>query len=110
MGTESKGDGQVKAKGAARKQESATVQAVPATIRKGIYLSALIYVEGDQAPAENFNALAKAALKQRLTGKGVDGLQMTLKKVEEKTDVEDDGDHGEPDATAGGKKEDKFDF
>src|SRR5437879_9538013 len=66
----------------------------PATIHKGIYLSALIYIEGDQAPAENFNALAKAALKDRLAGKNSPeyaGLTMSLKKVEEQTDVEDDG-------------------
>ena len=70
----------------------------PATIRKGIYLSALIYIEGDQPPPEDFNALAKAALKDRLTGKNnpqYAGLTMTMKKVEEVTDVGEDGDSEE---------------
>src|SRR2546423_10755477 len=74
--------------------QSTSQSQTPATMRKGIYLSALIYIEGDQPPAENFNAHAKAALKDRLDGKNSPeyaGLTMTLKKVEEQTDVEEDG-------------------
>jgi hypothetical protein len=73
----------------------------PATIRKGIYLSALIYVEGDQAPATDFATPAKAALRDALSNalKGDHGgLNMTLKKIEVRNDVEDedagDGDKG----------------
>lgn len=61
------------------------------TIRKGIYLSALIYAEGEQAAPEDFAATATAALKDALgeafkTNPG--GLNMTLKKVEVQNDVE----------------------
>jgi len=77
----------------------------PATIRKGIYLSALIYVEGDYPPAQDFMAPAKAALKDSLKGKH-NGLTLTLKKVEVKNNVEDE-DEGEGQAS---KKGDKFEF
>src|SRR5437762_8957375 len=63
----------------------------PATIRKGIYLSALVYVEGDQAPASDFMGPAKAALADALKGDH-NGLSLTLKKVEVQNNVEDDGD------------------
>ncbi len=82
----------------------------PASIRKGIYLSALIYIEGEQAPAANFNALAKAALTDRLAGKNSPeyaGLAMTLKKAEEQTDVAGDSGEGE---SGKSKKGDKFEF
>ena len=85
-------------------------------IRKGIYLSALIYIEGDQAPADNFNALAKAALQDRLSGThnpAHDALKMTLKKAEEQTDVEEDDSRGGQSNKAqpkSGKKEEKFEF
>ena len=72
----------------------------PAKIRKGIYLSALIYVEGEQAPAENFSATAKAAVRQALEGEH-DGLTITLKKLEAKSDVEQEDE---------GKGEEKFEF
>ena len=69
----------------------------PASIRKGVYLSALIYVEGDQAPAENFTALATSALKDALTSalkvgaqRRHGGLSMTLKSVDAVNDVEQD--------------------
>jgi hypothetical protein len=78
----------------------------PATIRKGIYLSALIYVEGDQAPASDFATPAKAALTDVLSKaiKGKHGgLTMTLKKIEVRNDVEDE------EASDGGK-ESKFEF
>jgi hypothetical protein len=81
----------------------------PTTIRKGIYLSALIYIEGEQPPAENFNVLAKAALKDRLAGKNSPdyaGLTMTLKKVQEQTDVEEAGDGDK----SNNEKGDKFEF
>ena len=78
----------------------------PATIRKGIYLSALIYIEGDQAPASDFATPAKAALtnvlSKALKGKH-GGLSMALKKIEVRNDVEDeDG--------SDGSKEGKFEF
>src|SRR5438105_2901932 len=66
----------------------------PATIPKGVYLSALIYVEGDQAPASDFTALATSALKDALSSalKGDHGgLSMTLKSVDVQNDVEQDG-------------------
>jgi len=65
----------------------------PPTIRKGIYLSALIYVEADQPPAEDFTAAATSALKdafQAALKETSSGLTMTLKKVEVRNDVEED--------------------
>ena len=62
--------------------------AAPSTIHKGIYLQALIYLEGDQAPADDFNAFAKAALAQALKS-APQGVSITLKNAEEKTDIED---------------------
>ena len=100
--------GGTEAKGAKQGQ----AQSAPATIRKGIYLSALIYIEGDAPPAQNFNALAKVALADRLASKHDpehDALEMTLKKVEEKTDVEEDGNE-ESDAGKDKDKEEKFEF
>jgi hypothetical protein len=76
----------------------------PAKIRKGIYLSALIYVEGEQAPAENFSATAKSAVRDALDGEH-DGLSITLKKLEAKTDVEQ-----EDEGKGEGKGEGKFEF
>jgi hypothetical protein len=67
-------------------------------MRKAIYLSVLIYVEGEQPPPEDFAALSTSALKKRLTEalKGDhDGLSMTLKKVEPRHDVEEDGEEEE---------------
>lgn len=83
----------------------------PATIRKGIYLSTLIYIEGDQPPAQDFNALAKAALKDRLAAKNSPeyaDLTMTLKKVEEQTDIQE----RDEESKNGGKDEKggKFEF
>jgi hypothetical protein len=63
------------------------------TIRKGIYLSALIYIEGDQPAPDNFTSLTASALKKRLASAfegEQDGLTMTLKKVEVVNDVEED--------------------
>jgi hypothetical protein len=76
-------------------------------IRKGIYLSALIYVEGDMPAPEDFISPTTKALKSVLEGalKGEhDGLSMTLKKVEVRNDVEqDEEDEGEV-------REEKFQF
>ena len=77
------------------------------TIRKGIYLSALIYVEGDMPAPDDFigpatNAL-KSVLDEALNGQR-DRLSMTLKKVEVRNDIEQDA--GEED----GQTEEKFQF
>src|SRR5688500_13509054 len=63
----------------------------PAPIRKGIYLSALIYVEGDQPPAENFDPVAIGALRDVLSPtlkEERDGLKMTLKSIDVRNDIE----------------------
>ena len=77
----------------------------PAKIRKGIYLSALIYVEGEQAPAENFSSTAKSALREALDGEH-NGLTITLKKLEAQTDVEQEEEQEESKS----KGEEKFEF
>lgn len=78
-------------------------------IRKGIYLSALIYVEGDMPAPDDFisptTKALKSLLEQALKGEH-DGLSMALKKVEVRNDVEQEDD-GE--AEEGGKEE-KFQF
>ncbi|HYP40400.1 MAG TPA: hypothetical protein VEX13_08560 [Chloroflexia bacterium] len=63
------------------------------TIRKGIYLSALIYIEGDQPAPEDFTALTTTALKKRLASAfegGQDGLTMSIRKLEVVNDVEEE--------------------
>ncbi len=78
-------------------------------IRKGIYLSALIYVEGDMPAPDDFISPTTKALKSVLDRalKGEhDGLSMTLKKVEVQNDVEQDD---EEEANEGGEEE-KFQF
>ena len=78
------------------------------TIRKGIYLSALIYIEGNQAPAANFSAVAKSALKARLmSDSGQDGLTVSLRKIEEQTNMEEKDTAGGQAPQAGGEKSDK---
>lgn len=57
-------------------------------IRKGIYLSALVYIEGMQAPAEDFAALARSALAEALQGEH-NGLTVTLKNSHVENNVED---------------------
>jgi hypothetical protein len=77
------------------------------TIRKGIYLSALIYIEGDQPAPEDFTALAASALKKRLASafeSEQDGLAMALKKVEVVNDIEEEDAGDEP------QQEEKFQF
>lgn len=76
--------------------------AAPATIRKGVYLSALIYVEGDQAPADDFVAAAKAALSEALSTKTSSGYTITLKKAQAQNDVEQDDSGGSDAAVPAG--------
>lgn len=74
------------------------------TIRKGVYLSALIYVEGDEAAPEDFSARATSALKDALQSalkEDSNGLTMKLKKVEVRNDIEQD---------ESGNTEEKFQF
>jgi hypothetical protein len=84
-------------------------EAKPANvIRKGIYLSALIYVEGDMPAPDDFISPTTKALKSVLDRalKGEhDGLSMTLKKVEVQNDVEQEDEEVEE-----GDKEEKFQF
>jgi hypothetical protein len=84
-----------KPESAPEKREGRDEQEKPKSIRKGIYLSALIYIEGEQAPAEDFSPVAKAALKDAL-GNAPEGLSITLKKVEAKNDVEAEEEEAEP--------------
>ena len=79
-------------------------------IRKGIYLSALIYVEGDLPAPDDFISPATNALKSVL-GEALkdehDGLSMTLKKVEVRNDIEQDDEEEE---AKGEEQEEKFQF
>jgi hypothetical protein len=78
------------------------------TIRKGIYLSALIYIEGDQPAPEDFTALTTSALKKRLASAfegEQDGLTMSIKKVEVVNDVEEESAEDKPQG-----EEEKFQF
>jgi hypothetical protein len=99
-----------------RKVNSNTTQTTPdpansatqktPTIRKGVYLSALIYIEGDQPAPEDFTALTTSALKKRLASAfegEQDGLAMTLKKVEVVNDIEEEDAEDRP-------QEEKFQF
>ena len=97
---------------AAAEQEQ--VEAAPASeakpsnvIRKGIYLSALIYVEGDMPAPDDFISPAtkvlKSVLEDALKGEH-DGLSMTLKKVEVRNDIEQD------EEAEGDGQEEKFQF
>ena len=73
------------------------------TIRKGIYLSALVYVEGDMPAPEDFIGPATAALKDALYEafkSDPGGLTMVLKKVEVQNDIE----QAEDDNSARGEK------
>jgi hypothetical protein len=76
-------------------------------MRKGIYLSALIFVEGEGPAARDFAGPAKAAVKDALArafeGEH-DGLTMRLKGLEARTDVEEDDGEGEQ------KEEEQFEF
>jgi hypothetical protein len=86
-------------------------QPATGTIKKGVYLSALIYVEGNQAPAEDFNSLSISVLKKNLNeffATPHDGLTITLKSVDVRNDVE--ADDGESGSAGGSKKREKFQF
>lgn len=83
-------------------------QAQPSNvIRKGIYLSALVYLEGDMPAPDDFISPAKKALKsvleEALKGEH-DGLSMTLKKVVVRNDIEQDEEE------EGDGEEEKFQF
>ncbi|MGA7733084.1 MAG: hypothetical protein WCD37_17640 [Chloroflexia bacterium] len=81
------------------------------TIRKGIYLSALIYVEGDRPPAQNFTREAKNALRKILEeafANASGDLTMTLKRIRVQNNVEDE-EPNNPNANAS-TQEEKFDF
>jgi hypothetical protein len=115
-----KGKQKRESKSEPREQEKPTAEEKPSqaepsakgeqTMRKGIYLSALIWVEGDWPAARDFAAPAKAAVKDALSSalEGEhDGLTLRLKGLEVRTDVEEDGEGGE---VAGKPKEEKFEF
>lgn len=70
-------------------------------MQKGIYLSALVYIEGMQAPADDFAALAKSALADALSGEHK-GLTITLKKSHVENNVEDTEDSGDSADKKGG--------
>jgi hypothetical protein len=83
----------------------------PPVIRKGIYLSALIYIEGDQPAPEDFAALTISALKQVLNRclqgeHDHQGLSMTLKRLEVRHDIEQNGEEEEGEEG----REEKFQF
>jgi hypothetical protein len=83
----------------------------PAPIRKGIYLSALIYVEGVQPAADNFDPVAKKALKESLAAAlegDKSGLSMALKLIDVRNDIEQDDDEKSEKSRSG--KEEKFEF
>jgi hypothetical protein len=68
----------------------------PGTMKKGVYISALIYAEGYAAPTEDFNKSTIAIVK-KLIGDCLDAPQdavtLSLKSVDVQNDVEqDDGD------------------
>jgi hypothetical protein len=77
-------------------------------IRKGVYLSALVYVEGDLPAPEDFTTPATSALKEVL-GEAFKakpgGLNLTLKKVDVQNDVEQEATEEEK-----GAGEEKFQF
>jgi len=76
---------------------------VEATIKKGIYLSALVYIEGEQAAPADFTTAATTALKEKLHAAfDAEGdLRITLKKVEVRNDIEEKDE---------GEREEKFQF
>ena len=81
------------------------------TIRKGVYLSALIYIEGDSPPAQDFTTQAKSTLQKLLNdtfAKPHDDLNISLKRITVQNNIEDE----EPDiaASKANQKEDTFDF
>jgi hypothetical protein len=85
-------------------------------MKKGIYLSALIYIEANAAPGDDFIAVTRPLLKKTLEealSRPPEGFSMTLKGINVQNDVEqDDSPRDEPAAAADGtkKKEEKFQF
>jgi hypothetical protein len=94
------------AEGTKQEPKEAKEEAAAAPIRKGVYFAALIYVEGEQAPADNFDAPAEAAVRKALNGAfegNYEGLELSLKRLEIENSVESDDE--EP-----GDKKEKFSF
>ena len=92
----------------AQKEQEAGKDKQPAaepTIKKGIYLSALIYVEGEQAAPADFDSVALEAVKKKLATafEGEGDLNMSVKKIVIKNDVEEEDQEDE-------KSEEKFQF
>jgi hypothetical protein len=79
-------------------------------MRKGVYLSALIWVAGEWPAARDFVGPAKAAVREALYEafeEERDGLTLRLKGLEARNDVEEDG---EEDEAVGKREEEKFEF
>ena len=97
---------QVKKATEAQQDEEPAVETV---IKKGIYLSALIYVEGEQAAPADFDSVALEAAKKKLATafEGDGDLHMSVKKIEIKNDVEEDDEEGNEKDKKG---EEKFQF
>ena len=127
MGTKSKSGGKKRVAQSAPQQDKspqtalaqsppadAAKEAAPTTMRKGVYLSALIYVEGDQAPANDFTAAAKSALSDALAKCAPSGYTITIKKAQAQNDVEQDDNAGDGGDGGDGKstksKKDSFEF
>jgi hypothetical protein len=82
-------------------------------MHKGVYLSALIYIEGYQPAQEDFAALATSALKKALgacLGDLQDKMTATLKSIDVRNNAEDEEDSGEHKSGAGTNKDEKFQF
>ena len=102
----SKGEGSDKPTPTPSQQPTPTEDAP--TIRKGVYLSVLIYVEGEMPAPEDFTSQATGALKDAL-GEAFKahpgGLSMSVKRVEVQNDVEESESNDDAD-----KEEEKFQF
>jgi hypothetical protein len=86
-------------------------------MRKGVYLSALIWVAGEWPAARDFVGPAKAAVREALYEafeEERDGLTLRLKGLEVRNDVEEDEEgagEGDVKSEATGKREEeKFEF
>ena len=81
----------------------------PKVIRKAIYLSALIYVEGDQPAPDDYAKLASSALRDVLAevlDREHNGLRMEVKGIDVRNDIEED----EEEETQEHKRKEKFQF
>jgi len=101
--------------------QSQSATASSEMVKKGVYLSALIYVEGYQKPPDDFNTTTVTALNKVLSdclASPPDGLTMKLKSVDVQNDVEQDDEgasdkHGQeapPQSAKKSKQEEKFQF